>query len=75
MCVSLRVPAVFRLTILPKIQDVKMKKEQCQLLADRVVAITAAITTELMKSDHATLARRENSVAALRGCVHALAMS
>jgi len=43
-----------------------MKKEQCQLLADRVVTITAAITTELMKADPATLARRENSVAALR---------
>jgi len=52
-----------------------MKKEQCQLLADRVVAITAAITTELMKSDRATLARRENSVAALRGCVQTLAMN
>ncbi len=47
-----------------------MKKEQCQLLADRVVAITAAITTELMKSDRETLARREKGVAALRGCVY-----
>jgi len=44
-----------------------MKKEQCQLLADRVVAIKAAITTELMKNDRETLGRRENSVAALRG--------
>ncbi|KAJ7211905.1 hypothetical protein B0H12DRAFT_1242495 [Mycena haematopus] len=47
--------------------DVKMKREKCQRLADRVVAITAAITTELMKYDHATLARRENGVATLRG--------
>ncbi|KAG6816437.1 hypothetical protein H0H87_006099, partial [Tephrocybe sp. NHM501043] len=47
--------------------EVKMKKEQCQLLAERVVTITSAITTELMKADRATLERRENSVAALRG--------
>ncbi|KAJ7767234.1 WD40-repeat-containing domain protein [Mycena metata] len=47
--------------------DVKMKKEECQLLANRVAVITAAITTELMKSDRATLERRENSVVALRG--------
>jgi hypothetical protein len=49
-----------------------MRKEQCQLLAERVVTITAAIITELMKADSATLARRENSVAALRGCVQIL---
>ncbi|KAI6107721.1 WD40-repeat-containing domain protein [Pisolithus croceorrhizus] len=47
--------------------DVKMKKAQCQLLAERVVTISAAITTELMKADPATLARRENSVVALLG--------
>ena len=52
-----------------------MKKEQCQLLADRVVTITAAITTELMKDDPATLARRENSVTALSGCVQILPMN
>ena len=51
-----------------------MRKAQCQLLADRVVTITAAIITELMKADPATLARRENSVAALRGCVQILPM-
>ncbi|KAJ7511516.1 WD40-repeat-containing domain protein [Mycena galericulata] len=49
--------------------DVKMKKEKCQVLADRVVAITAAIATELMKSDRATLGRREGSVVALRGAL------
>jgi hypothetical protein len=49
-----------------------MKKKKVQLLADRVIAITAAITTELMKNDPATLARRENSVAALCGCVETL---
>ncbi|KAF7306289.1 hypothetical protein MIND_00419900 [Mycena indigotica] len=47
--------------------QVKTKREQCDLLADRVLSITAAITTELMKSDRETLARRENSVASLRG--------
>ncbi|KAI5990779.1 hypothetical protein EDD15DRAFT_1144094 [Pisolithus albus] len=52
--------------------DVKMKKAQCQRLAERVVTITAAITTELMKADPATLARRENSVVALRGNSHPL---
>jgi hypothetical protein len=56
-------------------KDVKMKKEKCQLLADRVVAITAAIMTELMKADPATLARRENSVASLRGYVKSQAMT
>jgi hypothetical protein len=56
------------------VKDVKMKKEKCRLLADRVVTIMAAITTELMKADPATLARRENSVAALRGYVHSLTM-
>lgn len=50
-------------------KDVKIKKQKCQQLADRVVAITAAITTELMKADPSTLARRENSVASLRGYV------
>ncbi|KAJ7039994.1 WD40-repeat-containing domain protein [Mycena alexandri] len=55
------------LHIVEAVDDVKMKKEKCQLLANRVVAIIAAITTELMKNDHATLARRENSIAALRG--------
>ena len=49
-----------------------MKKKQCQLLVDRVVAITAAIMTELMKADPATLARRENSVVSLRGYVQIL---
>ena len=44
-----------------------MMKEQCQLLVDRVIMITAAITTELMKADPATLARREKNVATLRG--------
>ncbi|KIK25717.1 hypothetical protein PISMIDRAFT_334294 [Pisolithus microcarpus 441] len=52
--------------------DVKMKKAQCQLLAERVVTITAAITTELMKADPATLARRENSVVALRGTLRGI---
>ena len=52
-----------------------MKKEECQLLADRVVTITAAITVELMTADHATLVRRERSVAALRGCVRILPMN
>jgi len=44
-----------------------MMKEQCRLLTDRVVTITAAITTELSKADSATLARRERNVADLRG--------
>ena len=42
-------------------------KEQCQVLADRIVTITAAITTELMKANPATLARQESNVIALRG--------
>jgi hypothetical protein len=42
-------------------------KEKCELLTDRIVAIVAAITTELMKSDPATLAKRESSVVALSG--------
>ncbi|KAI6160843.1 WD40-repeat-containing domain protein [Pisolithus thermaeus] len=52
--------------------DVKMKKAQCQLLAERVVTISAAITTELMKADPATLARRESSVVALRGTLRGI---
>ena len=60
---------MFQLSVLTHVQEVKMKKDHCRLLADRVVTITAAIITELMKADPATLARRENSVAALRGCV------
>ncbi|KAJ7722687.1 WD40-repeat-containing domain protein [Mycena metata] len=61
------------LFILQAKDDVKMKKEQCRLLADRVAVITAAITTELMKSDRATLGRRENSVTALRGTLRDIA--
>lgn len=49
-----------------------MKKVQCQRLADRVVMITAAVTVELMKTDPATLARREINVATLRGWVQIL---
>ncbi|KAK6995796.1 WD40-repeat-containing domain protein [Favolaschia claudopus] len=50
-----------------KVKDeVKMKKEKCQMLAERVLTITAAITGELLKSDEDTLRRRENNVADLR---------
>ncbi|KAI6097036.1 hypothetical protein F5141DRAFT_480773 [Pisolithus sp. B1] len=54
------------------VQVKDMKKAQCQLLAERVVTISAAITTELMKADPATLARRENSVVALRGTLRGI---
>ncbi|KAK7050655.1 WD40-repeat-containing domain protein [Favolaschia claudopus] len=51
-----------------KVKDeVKMKKEKCQILAERVLTITAAITGELLKSDQDTLNRREHSVTDLRG--------
>lgn len=65
---------MIQLSVLTHVQEVKMRKEQCQLLAERVVTIIAAIITELMKADPATLARREDSVAALRGCVQILPM-
>ncbi|KAK6967054.1 hypothetical protein R3P38DRAFT_3508998 [Favolaschia claudopus] len=51
-----------------KVKDeVKMKKEKCQILAERVLTITAAITGELLTSDEDTLKQREHSVADLRG--------
>lgn len=49
-----------------------MKKEKCQVLAARVVAITAAIAAELMRSDRETLGRREANVSALLAWVQAL---
>jgi hypothetical protein len=52
-----------------RVQDVKTKKEKCKLLVDRVVTITAAVTTELMKTDKATLAQLESSVVAFSGYV------
>jgi hypothetical protein len=65
---------MFKLSVLTPVQEVKIKKKQCQLLADRVITITAAIAVELMNADPATLVRRENSVAAWRGCVQILPM-
>jgi len=47
--------------------DIKTKKEKCKLLVDRVVTITAAVTTELMKTDRATLAQLESSAMAFSG--------
>lgn len=38
-------------------------------MVDRVVTITAAVTTELMKTDKATLAQLESSVVAFSGYV------
>ncbi|KAG6819744.1 hypothetical protein H0H93_009091 [Arthromyces matolae] len=58
--------AVLYILQVKDIDEVKVKKQQCQVLVDRAVAITAAITTELMKGSPAMLVQREINVASLQ---------
>lgn len=59
--------------MLSHVQEVQVKKDDCQRLGDRVVMITATVTAELMKGNLTTIIERyQSSVAALRRCVQIL---
>ncbi|KAG6831034.1 hypothetical protein H0H87_006526 [Tephrocybe sp. NHM501043] len=58
------------LTVVSLKNSVKVQKEKCQLLSDRIVAVMVAVTTELMACDAEALARHENSVYALSSALY-----